>query len=220
MSASIPHRGEDTGLAGQAHARSPFKDEASSTRANRFGMTLFLISLGVLFAATALGILIIRIQLGDKNVWPNDLPAPPGLLLVSTLVLVVSSITMEMAHRRARRGERGPSRRALVLTLGLGAIFVVMQGFAWLEWWRAIESHWVDSDAWRLALSGFYIMTGLHAAHVIGGLIALGLAWRGLRGDAEGVGEAAVIGVERCTYYWHFLGAAWVGVLVFLAVVL
>ena len=65
--------------------QTPFDNPIARFLAGRFGVGLFLISLGMLFGATLLGFLVIRIQ--NHDAWPNDLPRLPSLLWVSTMIL-------------------------------------------------------------------------------------------------------------------------------------
>src|SRR5882672_2523998 len=77
----------------------PFTDPRSRLLAGKFGMRIFLVSLGMLFAASLLGYLIIRMKTAP---WPQDLPRLPGALWISTAVLVTSSFTMQWALKAAR----------------------------------------------------------------------------------------------------------------------
>lgn len=174
--------------------KTPFASEGDRLRAGRFGIVLFLLSLAVLFLATMLALIIVRIELGRKDLWPSGLPAPPWGLAVSTLVLAISSVTMHLG--------------AIRTTFGLGLLFLAVQAVCWLVWLGVVREHWTDSDQWRLALTGFYVMTGLHAVHVLGGLIALGLL----------IVRPGAIRPAFCAIYWHFLGAVWLVVYALLLV--
>ena len=73
--------------------KSPFDDSAARHSAGRFGMMLFLVTLGVLFVASLISMLVIRVQLARDGLWPEDLPplllgTPdlPALLVVGQLV--------------------------------------------------------------------------------------------------------------------------------------
>ena len=93
--------------------QTPFDNPIARFLAGRFGVWLFLISLGMLFGATLLGFLVIRIQ--NHDAWPKDLPGLPSLLWVSTLLLMLSSVTMQGAvgAARAQRQRGAPKRSTL-----------------------------------------------------------------------------------------------------------
>ena len=98
----------------------PFDDPKARFQAGLFGMWLFLIALGVLFVATILGYLVVRIDNGDAFI-PEGAPRPPALLLASTAALLLSSVTMQKALRAGRVGD--PRQGGLMLaTLVLGGI--------------------------------------------------------------------------------------------------
>lgn len=199
--------------------KTPFASLTARRRAGRFGMVLFLIALGVLFAATCAGLIVVRIQLGGKDAWPRDLPPLPWGLAASTAVLLLSSVSMQYAVVRSAVADadgRGSAavRRALVLTTALGVVFVALQTACWLVWFDRTEGRWAGSDAWRLALTGFYVLTGLHAAHVLGGLIAL--VWALARAGTSP--SFARDTIHSCAMYWHFLGAVWLCLLAMLLI--
>ncbi len=127
---------------------------------------------------------------------------PPGLWL-STALLIASGGTMVVALRAARNGRWRRLRRAIAATLVLGVGFLVTQT---LNWGVAVAAHMPPGAS--LYAATFYVLTGLHAAHVLGGLVPLTLvtarAWRGLYSPAHH------IGVKWMAMYWHFLGIVWI----------
>ena len=94
----------------------------------------------------------------------------------------------------------------LVSTLLLGLLFVLLQTLAWRTWHTALLGRPPSDATGRLALVGFYVLTGIHAAHVIGGLIAMTV----LVARTRGVGAVKSAPVRYCAMYWHFLGVVWV----------
>jgi len=147
----------------------------------------------------------------------------PKLLLVNTFVLLLSSITIELARRRAARNAalaqvafipgvsiRGDEKISwLALTVTLGLLFLAGQAMAWRE----------------LSASGFYIsatpsssfvflLTGMHGAHLLGGLIALLIA--GLASLLHRAAQSQLILVDITGWYWHFMAVLWVYILVLL----
>lgn len=129
--------------------------------------------------------------------------ALPSLLWWNTAVLLASSVTMEVARRRVGRGDRAGARRALVWTLLLGAVFVAGQVAAWLQWMGAGVGVAHSTHA-----AFFYLLSGVHAAHVAGGLGALGYGmWRLARPARAGQLAGSLTNIAT---YWHFVDALWV----------
>lgn len=180
----------------------PFDSVGSRHEAGVFGMWLLLVTLGVLFVAGILGYLVVRLGQDPLEPFvPEGAPPLPRSLLVSTLMLLASGATMHATVRSVRAGDgRAGGLAGLTLLLGLG--FLAVQVWAWAELWRA-QLRLADSlYAWT-----FYVLTGLHAAHVIGGLVPLTLVWR--RAAAGRYSPAHPEGVVYCAMYWHFLDAVW-----------
>ena len=180
----------------------PFDGAASRQAAGVFGMWLLLVTLGVLFVSGILGYLVVRVGHDPLEPFvPEDAPPLPRSLLVSTAMLLASSACMHATVRSVRRADgRGAAMAGATLLLGLG--FLVVQAWAWVDLWRA-QMHIGDSlYAWT-----FYVLTGLHAAHVVGGLVPLAVVWR--RAAAGRYSPAHPEGVVYCAMYWHFLDAVW-----------
>jgi len=186
----------------------PFSDHRSRFLAGVFGVRLFIVSLTMLFGASLLAFVIIRVQLHEKRLWPENLPDLPPLLWLSTAVLLVSSVTMQWALVSVRRDELDSLRIGLALTTVLGAAFLLVQARCWLIWMEPISQQWLDSDEYRFALTSFYILTGLHALHVIGGLVPLAIVTRNAFAGMYSAEHHS--GVRYTAMYWHFLGAVWI----------
>ena len=183
----------------------PFDNPIARFLAGRFGVGLFLISLGMLFAAMLFGFLVIRIQ--NHDAWPNDLPGLPSLLWVSTVILMLSSVTMQGAVRAARGGQRSRLRTHMTLTLILALSFLALQSLCWHAWFSVVTERWNESAEYRFALTNFYILTGLHALHVVGGLVPISLVTRRALGRGYTPDDCA--GVTYCAMYWHCLDVVW-----------
>ncbi len=166
------------------------------------GMTIFLVSLSVLFAASIVGYLTVRLR-SPQWVPPGTAPLPIGLW-ASTLLLLLSSVTMHGAVLFIRGGKREISTRLLVATFGLGVAFLGMQVF---NWWRMVAVDAVLATKSLYAFT-FYMLTGLHALHVIGGLIPLArTTWRA---HAGAYSWADFQGIHLMAMYWHFLDVVWI----------
>lgn len=185
----------------------PFADDEARFRAGRIGMWLFLASLAMLFAASLVGFVVLRIQLRD--VWPQDMPPLPGMMVLSTAVLVASSGPMVGASWAAKWDMSGALRVALLVTLLFGLAFLFMQALAWRDWLPLMAERLGQTAGardHRYALASFFILTGLHAAHVIGGLVFLIMALANAFRFTAGRNRALV---NHVALYWHFLDGVW-----------
>ena len=176
----------------------------------RLGLYLALFGMSTLFAAFLIAYLLLR---RNATVWPPPgAPVPPKGLWMSTLVLAASSATFVLAARAGRARLLRDRARWLAATLALGVAFLVVQAILWKDVFAAGRS--TASDAYGTI---FYSLTGLHAAHVVGGLVFL--ARTGARARRDPLAPRTELAFALCSTYWHFMGAVWVvlfGVLYFL----
>lgn len=206
---SQPAGGDDlSDIPPPATPRSSGRSAATKDRpapgAAPLGMAIFLASLAVLFVASLIGYAYVRVLAREAgNAWPPaGMPALPGGLWLSTAVLLISSLTVHGALRAAGRGDARRTRDLLVATLVLGAAFLVSQVVAW---WHLIT---LDMPASKnLYAFTFWMLTGLHGLHVIGGLGPLAVTtWRSTRGRYSKEDHTGVLLVAM---YWHFLDCVW-----------
>jgi cytochrome c oxidase subunit 3 len=132
----------------------------------------------------------------------------PRILYLNTAILLLSSLTLEAARRRVAsfvRGQgatRAQAMQLLASTLGLGLVFVAGQYVAWLQ---------LRSQGLYLATnpnsSFFYVLTAVHAIHVLGGLGGLLLV---IRRFGRTVSTLRKSTLDATSYYWHFMGILWV----------
>jgi cytochrome c oxidase subunit 3 len=134
-------------------------------------------------------------------------PIPlPKTLWLSTALIIASSATFEAARRTFRRGRWRVAGRLFQVTASLGTAFLASQ----LTAWRELVQHGAFL-AENPHSSFFYLFTGLHAAHLIGGLIAMFIIVLGRNKRREQVDVIA--------YYWHFLLVLWIALFVVLQVI-
>jgi cytochrome c oxidase subunit 3 len=132
----------------------------------------------------------------------------PRVLWLSTALILASSAALEVARRYLRRSERARYRRWLALSLALGGAFVVVQLLAWRQ--LVAAGVYVATNPYS---SFFYLLTGLHGLHLLGGLIGLCyLLWRaGLEPAADKrVERRRRAFVDSVALYWHFMDGLWV----------
>jgi cytochrome c oxidase subunit 3 len=171
-----------------------------------FALGLLILSLAVLFASSLVGFFFVRASVGE---WPAALPPLPPLLWAATGALVLTSAALHAAVRAARADHQRALRLSLWAALGLGSLFLGLQGANWLEYQAPLVAARARADLGGVRWLGqFYMLTALHGAHVVGGLIPLAItAWRARAGR---YGPRELMGVRLCAFYWHFLDAVWV----------
>lgn len=156
------------------------------------GLWLFFFSESFLFAALLTG----RFYLTGTS-RPEDLSQLLGLAI--TCVLLMSSVTAYQSEAAIKRGNVEACLGWLFATILLGLVFV---GGVALEW---TEAHFTPADPYGTA---FFSMTGLHASHVVSGIVLLALVYR-LARRGRFTAERNW-GVEAVVKYWHFVDVVWV----------
>ena len=163
----------------------------------KLGLFVFMAVITSLFSLF-ISAYLMRMQLGDWRPLPD-----PDLLWLNTGVLVLSSVALQWA-RVAAKGERSERVRNALLAGGFFA-FAFMGGQL-LAWQQLVDAgYFVQSNP---ANAFFYLITGIHVLHLMGGLVVWSLTLIKLLGGAE---VARVrLSVELCAVYWHFLLVVWV----------
>lgn len=118
---------------------------------------------------------------------------------VNTVVLLTSSLSAVLAHSAAHRGDAGRAARMLWLTVLGGIVFLGIKAY---EYTHEIGAGLLPAKS--VFWSFYYLLTGLHALHVIGGMIAIGIVARqAARGEM-------LHRVENVAIYWHFVDVVWI----------
>ena len=173
----------------------------------RFGMWLLYAALGMLFGAVIIMLVALRM---DDETWPTNLPPLPWQLWLSTGLLLLESGVLVAACRRSATGGR---RLLLIVAFAVAVLFMLSQGWAWWAWHTQ-----VDQEARAVAVTALYITTGVHVAHVLGGLVPLGLLlWYPLTRHDTQRGDGLL---RQTASYWHFLDVVWIALVLTLLVVL
>ena len=118
-----------------------------------------------------------------------------------TATLVTSSIVLQLGVRAIRRGRVAAFQRLLGLTILLGLCFLALQGYDYAQLTFGVKQ--------GIYPSLFYVMTGLHMAHVIGGVVLLSVV--GAQTLTGQISTARHEPVEAATIYWHFVDIVWIG---------
>ncbi len=182
----------------------PEQNSSSKIPTGKILLWVGIASIVMLFAGLTSGFVVRK----EEGNWLNyDLPMA---FTVSTILMVVSSLTMHLALRAAKMNQQAALKRYLIVTLALGIGFVFSQFIGW--------SNLVSQGVYLVgnpAGSFMYVLTGLHLAHLAGGIIALMIT--GGRALQEKYNSENYLGVSLCGIYWHFLDGLWIYLFVFLA---
>ena len=177
----------------------------SAPQQYRIGMWLTLSAVMMMFAALSSAYVFRSTRV--QQTWQAF--SVPAMLWVSTALILSSSAAIEAARRALRRNAQAIYQRWLVASLALGFGFLVAQ----LHAWRGLVGQGIYL-ATNPHSSFFYLLTGLHAIHLCGGILGLCyLLVRARRGAAEETREAAARQRARADaigLYWHFMDGLWV----------
>jgi cytochrome c oxidase subunit 3 len=151
---------------------------------------------------------------------------PFTLLLINTGILLISSVTMELARRQmARQAALAPVQSIPGVSIGqertfpwLGITVVLGIGFltGQLLAWRELENRGFDLA--RSASSSFvYLLTGVHAVHLAGGILALMYAAAATMLFKKPIESRGIV-VDATAWYWHFMGFLWIYIFALLVI--
>lgn len=138
--------------------------------------------------------------------------ALPRMFYYSTAIILVSSITINWAMSSAKKDNQKNLRIALLLTLALGLTFVFLQVSGWKE--LIALGIFFGGDGSTASGSYMYVLSGVHLAHLIGGIISLLIVlFNAFKGKYN---PANLFGLQLCSIYWHFLDILWIYLFLFL----
>jgi cytochrome c oxidase subunit 3 len=191
-----------------------FESLAKQEHAARFGLWVFLASEILLFAA------LFGLYTAYRAMYPVEFARAAAhnnvaIGTINTLVLITSSATVALALWAVRGGLRRLASALVLFSIACGVLFLVLKG---LEYHEHFQAGIYPGDAYRNAeLTGrgarlffnlYFLITGLHAIHVVVGLTVLGwLAVGSLRGR---FGPDNQLRFELGTLYWHLVDVVWI----------
>jgi cytochrome c oxidase subunit III len=155
-------------------------------------------SMSVLFTASIIGFWYMRLNAPQFRA--PGLPDLPHGLLFSTTLIGLTSFAVGSAQLAIRRNQLEAVKRWLLTAGALGALFLLMQAANWF-------SMRPPSDAPSLYIATFYLLTGVHALHVLGGFIPLGIVVH--HASRKEYSSSRHEGLSLCAQYWHYLGGVW-----------
>ena len=136
----------------------------------------------------------------------------PQLFYISTAIIILSSITMNWVLSAAKKNDLKNIKLAAFLTFILGLSFIVCQFKAWGVLY---DQKIVFAGKYSNAAGSFlYALTGLHMAHLVGGIIAVLVVW--IKSLMNRYNSENLLGIRLCAIFWHFLDALWIYLFLFL----
>jgi cytochrome c oxidase subunit 3 len=179
-----------------------FQDPEWRWNRYRIGMWVGLASVAMMFTSLSSAYIV---RSASSNDWVQ-LPLP-RVLLASTALLVASSLTLETARRKLKATLNVLYSRWLFATVLLGCAFLVAQLVAWRQ--LARQGIYLATNPHS---SFFYLLTGAHAVHLLGGMLGLVFLW--LRSRRPVVERELIArrkaATDAVTIYWHFMDALWI----------
>lgn len=178
-------------------------EQPISMHPKKFALWLFLVTVVMIFAALTSAYIV---RQAEGNWLEYDLPE---IFWITSGIVVLSSITLQVAYYAAKKDNFLLLRTCMVLTVALGIAFLVGQWYSWVAL--------VDQEVFFVgnpAGSFLYVFTGLHAAHLISGVIFLIIVLISTFGTK--VHSQSLNTLEMAATYWHFLGGLWLYLFLFL----
>ncbi len=178
-------------------------EQPISMHPKKFAMWLFIVSVIMIFAGLTSAFIV---RQSEGNWLEYDLP---GIFWYTSGIILLSSIFMHWAYISAKKDQLDNLKIALGITTILGLAFLVGQWFSWVAL--------VDMDVYFVGNPGgsfLYVLTGVHALHLISGVIFLIIVL--ISSFKYKVHSKRLVKLEMCATYWHFLGGLWLYLFMFL----
>jgi cytochrome c oxidase subunit 3 len=136
----------------------------------------------------------------------------PQLFYISTAIIIISSVTMNWALSAAKKNDLKSLKLAAFLTLVLGLSFIICQFKAW---GALVDQKIFFAGKYSNASGSFlYALTGLHMAHLIGGILAVLVVL--VKSLMNRYNSENLLGIRLCAIFWHFLDGLWIYLFLFL----
>jgi cytochrome c oxidase subunit 3 len=184
-------------------------EDAIQPEKYRIGMWVALASILMLFIALTSAYIVRGVPAlgGGESDWrPLDMPR---VLWLTTGVLLLSSVSIELARRALKRNEYGGFKKWISITTLFGVAFLAGQLLAWHQ--LTAQGVYINSHPHS---SFFYLLTSLHGVHLLGGVIALGYVTVAALRMRIGFKRRAAVDVTAI--YWHFMDGLWIHLFVLL----
>lgn len=174
---------------------------------HKFTLWVAIASILMMFAGLTSAFIVKSNQAGWQDV------AMPQFFWYSTVVILISSLTIQLSLRAFRQREMRQYRGLVVATLGLGLLFILLQWLGFRDLWEQQQVTFKGGGAGQF----LYVIFGLHALHVLGGVVALLVMFgKAFFGKTK---LYSAVPVEVAATYWHFVDLLWLYLLVFFIVI-
>jgi cytochrome c oxidase subunit 3 len=174
-----------------------------SVHPHKFALWLFIVSIVMIFASLTSAFIV---KQGEGSWLDYNLPS---MFWFTSATVIISSVLLQWGYFAARENQFDKLKILLITTILLGLVFLVGQWYSWVQL-VAMDVYFVGNPAG----SFIYVLTGLHAFHLISGLVFLAVVLAGAL--KHKVHSGNLVRMEMCVTYWHFLGALWLYLFVFL----
>ncbi|MEO6638061.1 MAG: heme-copper oxidase subunit III [Ginsengibacter sp.] len=182
------------------------KDQKTKIHPHKFTLWIGLASIVMMFAGLTSAYIIKR----NLSNWISfDLPL---IFWYSTAVIIISSVTIMVSRKAFRQRDMKSYRRWLAVTMVLGVAFVLMQYLGFTQLWASGVTL-----TRNVSFSFLYIIVGLHALHVIAGVIALIVIL--IKAFSFKIKNYNPVQIELMSTYWHFVDFLWIYLLLFLVMI-
>jgi len=178
-------------------------EQPVSMHPKKFALWLFIVSVVMIFAGLTSAFIV---RQAEGNWLDFELPK---IFWFNSAVIILSSLTMHWAYLSAKKDQLDQLKLALGFTTALGFAFLVGQWYSWVAL--------VDIDVYFVgnpAGSFLYVLTGLHAIHLISGVIFMIIVL--ISSFRYKIHSKRMTTLEMCATYWHFLGGLWLYLFMFL----
>lgn len=174
-----------------------------SMHPKKFAMWLFMVSVVMIFAALTSAYIV---RQAEGNWYEFELPS---IFYTSTVVILLSSATMQWAMKAAKKDNFEQLKLAMIITSVLGSIFLVLQYLGWNDLVE-ISVHFVGNPSGSFV----YVLTGLHGLHIVSAVIYLFVIL--VAAIQSKIHSKSLVRLEMCASYWHFLDALWLYLFIFM----
>ena len=175
---------------------------------HKFTLWVAIASILMMFAGLTSAFIVKSNLVGWRQI---DMPA---VFWISTGAILLSSLTIQMALRSFRQRAMQQYRVLMGVTLVLGVVFVILQ-------WVGFKQLWYDQQITFKGASGagqfLYIIFGIHALHVLGGIVALVVMF--IKAFTGKIKLYSAVPVEVMATYWHFVDILWLYLLIFFIII-
>ena len=181
-------------------------EDKQNLKAKKFLVWLFIISSFMIFAGLTSGFIVYTAGSPDRGLKT----ILPQAFKYSTVIIILSSITMHLAYKAAKRLKFRQQKVYLAATIVLGILFMVVQFHAW----QVLTRQGVYFVNYNASQSFIYVFTGFHMLHIFAGILML---VNSLTGALKNIPQVRnLFRLEVTSIFWHFTDILWIYLYVFL----